>query len=1388
MAITVDPAVYDAPTFDTTIPESAAAPVSPYVAPEPVPQRSILVGTPETAQANIVAQQNARQGVSASESAAAAVTEWDTTRLINEFTGPTFEPEPGFSPVERVSVLDQQLNETQREFLYESTSAAQLEYRIDAMDASRLNFQKIGDNPLIGYSSLMVDPVYLGIDIAAAGAGRIAAAAKIGNTGARTFAAGTAAAGAVGVLEVADNSRPVSTTELVTMALISGAAGAMFYNPKTARIEPSDPAYPKTELADIAQPTPSAQAGDDVVVTGVIADIPVAVPIQAADAVVDDLVPLVDSVLPTNLIDTAVAARTTPTVEPTLPRDLAGAKPTFGSSPLTFASDVDRAAYITSQTKPSKRDADYLKFVQDSTGMTVTQVRAHGSSVKASIKAQAKDAVPGQPITVPRQAKVGTTPASVKARAPSAQYVPATPGIPQSAKAELTRIVNNSKDPVQSALANRLSTLLDRDIPMGDVKGLTRSYYMTGEDAIFMRPSADGWTRMHEITHAMTAQRIRFGRRNPESQIGKLTGQLELMRQAARSSVRGKTIGQESRYYLNNLDEFVAGLYSGSKEFMALMKTVPGIKGAPSILSDFVTAVRQILGLAAKEHSGFLRALGLSDELMAQPHVAKSTHRDTTMLRAADMNGRPPAEVAERLMEHQEKLGGKIGRAVSISLHKTFSSLGGKQNTVAQRIANLLVDDPIKMSGDSVVSQQRAIRADLSVHQYKYEDLLKAGMAAQGFGTLKRIFTPNKALAIQNRIERVVMDELWAREAVGRTGVPHVSSATPQVKAMADEVDKMNAAALAEMQRAGVKGAEELVQKAGYVSRKWDGQKLNDLERVLLDSGMGPKAARAQIKDMVTLSLVRGNGWDDVLAGDVAWAILDRTRRKSAFEDSAFRSHAGNEAAAELRDILTGSGIRGDRLQRAMDMITGVADEAGKSPILKRRVELDMHTSMVMPDGKTRTVGDILNTDIARIQDSYLDHVAGRSALSRKGLGDTTAISSLRSELIQSIDNVGERGRAAELFDNVINAIQGNPVGEQMAQWVRDTAAVTRMVGLASSGLWQTTEYASAMQKYGVLSTMGYMAREMPGARKLFQNVSRDGSTATELHSVLTRNSSVDLRLRPFISKMEDNFDMAVSSQVSLGLNQAQQLVPYLNAQKYVQTHQARVVANLVIDSLLKAGKGDKRAINVWGQYGLEPHIVVEVQSELLKHGTDTAKWADATWDKVRGPLTKAMDEAVLRNRTGEIPAFAQFSQVGKFVFTFRSFVLGAHNKVLAGTLGRDGLMGLGLLMLYQLPLAMLAVQANAKIQNKPIAEGELTSKAISQMGSIGLFSEAWGVVTGHKQQFGAPGLIAIDRMYKTVGAAAAGNWGEAATTAVAATPILSIVPVIRGIGEGLKE
>lgn len=101
-----------------------------------------------------------------------------------------------------------------------------------------------------------------------------------------------------------------------------------------------------------------------------------------------------------------------------LPKELAGAKPRYSFGPkkfdLKFASDVDQAAYIAAQKTPSKRDADYVKFVRDATGMTEAQVRQHGQRVRDAIKEQARNAEPGK---LDVAAIHGTEPAAAPAEA-----------------------------------------------------------------------------------------------------------------------------------------------------------------------------------------------------------------------------------------------------------------------------------------------------------------------------------------------------------------------------------------------------------------------------------------------------------------------------------------------------------------------------------------------------------------------------------------------------------------------------------------------------------------------------------------------------------------------------------------------------------------------------------------------------------------------------------------------------------------------------------------------------------------------------------------------------------------------------------------------------------
>src|SRR6202034_490299 len=70
-------------------------------------------------------------------------------------------------------------------------------------------------------------------------------------------------------------------------------------------------------------------------------------------------------------------------VNPKLPDKLAGGKPrySYGAKAFTldFESDLDKAAYISAQEKPSQADQQYVDFVAHHTGRTESQIRAAGA-------------------------------------------------------------------------------------------------------------------------------------------------------------------------------------------------------------------------------------------------------------------------------------------------------------------------------------------------------------------------------------------------------------------------------------------------------------------------------------------------------------------------------------------------------------------------------------------------------------------------------------------------------------------------------------------------------------------------------------------------------------------------------------------------------------------------------------------------------------------------------------------------------------------------------------------------------------------------------------------------------------------------------------------------
>jgi hypothetical protein len=154
----------------------------------------------------------------------------------------------------------------------------------------------------------------------------------------------------------------------------------------------------------------------------------------------------VPGTLGTTLAPTSVTGGLEPTIRPlepvttppalqlpTLPRDLAGAKPRFSRIPLSFASDIDKALYITAQQTKSPRDADYRKWLT-SLGYNQSDITRLGNQVRNRIKNLVGQAPGAEVVPIPTFAALPAAGAArTRAAAPLLAVPPAAAPTPAPA-------------------------------------------------------------------------------------------------------------------------------------------------------------------------------------------------------------------------------------------------------------------------------------------------------------------------------------------------------------------------------------------------------------------------------------------------------------------------------------------------------------------------------------------------------------------------------------------------------------------------------------------------------------------------------------------------------------------------------------------------------------------------------------------------------------------------------------------------------------------------------------------------------------------------------------------------------------------------------------------
>jgi len=746
----------------------------------------------------------------------------------------------------------------------------------------------------------------------------------------------------------------------------------------------------------------------------------------------------------------------------------------------------------------------------------------------------------------------------------------------------------------------------------------------------------------------------------------------------------------------------------------------------------------------------------------------------------------------------QGSAGGTINEFISeYDRLAMWERTGGE--TRAEMMAKL-ADDPVRreqyMNNDNATSYLRAYANEMDGLNKTYQDALEDVLKKeQGFGWFSRkVDLRGDYTQARDGVEAQVAEEIIRRDVYwNKFGRAMPTQEQTSITRLADQYENMMNR-MGEIARdAGVRGFEDFAPRQGYFHRSWNAAAV---------TAGDPRVVRS----LIAQSALRGiDGLDEETADLIARSIYDRATAKLRNEGIDFFGTLGKTDTDMLREMLQDSGqLSSSRINSIMGRVEQNLTERGAVKYGKSRLPLDMTVSTRMPDGSLVRMTDFIDKDLGRLADNYVNSLSGRAALSKAGIGgDDASLEAFKRDYADTLKGLPEDVRQDRLLtmEGLLSDFTGQrPAQNILGQGAQRLKSFADASMLSASGMWQVAEYATMAHRYGLANTMTEFMRQFPGVAGTLRKMGRNPDLRDEMDTVLNLDLARDVRVRPWLRQHDMNL-ASNDTALDRALHAGKQAVPYLNAMKFVHKHQTRMNANLALNMVARAAKGDKRSLKILEQYGLKGDQWARVKSAVERNATykgknaqemNWAAWGQGDIDATMNVALRMMDDAILFGRPGQgagTPLLAR-SQIGQIMGQFRSFVAYAHNKLLRGTLQNGGVKGLAALLAFQYPLTGLMVAANeARKGDLDLSEDgirALAQRTIGYTAGLGLAADAVGIVgwTGGRGGLSVPVTGVFDSIPtagRGAGKIASGDLREGsadiAKAASMVVPGLSILP-----------
>lgn len=906
-------------------------------------------------------------------------------------------------------------------------------------------------------------------------------------------------------------------------------------------------------------------------------------------------------------------------------------------------------------------------------------------------------------------------------------------------------------DDAQKQLLNTLRGLVD-DIPMnivGDTnvrskfghaadgsnpqitiragKSSTGKTWNTVGDAIGSLDSSTAKIALHEMIHAGTARALRSGTPEANAAYKELEDVMVMLQ--GRSDLPGTM-----KYFASSPDEMLAGL-ADSPQWRRYLDSVQ--VGEKSVLRRMGETLMRAMGFKGND-TALAKVLDTYESVIkiAQEDAGLTRFRSNTMEFGENL---PDTDAgAQTLLDKTKK---KF--AQNFALYDNIAE-GNKD------LADLLVSDGAAVGArkPSVTDFKRNLTLEMDSAASVVEDAIVSHLKnTSGVGMLDRFFHRSKFInerrAVEDKLAKY-LDSAYDAEAAGRAVPVPPEDIAPIVKAYKESgwatkwFDHMKNSGM-------IDETAELTRSDWYFPRQYSYEKFRQGLREGNSVNQYRDLFRQALRDLYP-------EMDSDTVGRVAREMVEGIYEgRSPVAGAQWKQLINGMTNDELISAMRNAGVDSDTINSFMKQNVQGGNATKTVKNLRSRNRFNM-TKEYMVDGKAMRLGDLMDTDVAKVMHGYTNRMSGRVGMRYAGIEDMKLLEDMINEGKHTVANSDRWEK--HVNDTIDFLIGGSPNDADLPEYIRAASNLANATMLKNSALYQITDMALAMKEFGmarVLRGMGKQEWFKQGAA-----VFKDKDMSGRLDNILRGSIQKEMRFRWLNTYADDNLDLTRSStwfNVTQNIGQA---AKHVNGMSMVHRAQVNLNSGLVADELKAMLNGNADSVKRLERWGLDTEMAKRMQDA---HTANPDKMLPPDLQiQLEVVGTRMMDYVVQQVRTGETSHFAQFNPVGKVIVGYTSFAVAATNKILRHELNDAGWIGLAHIMAYQFPLMLLVMKAKEGLDGKSESNTKLISDAVINMSALGGISLIAPIFTGERPRHSLASMAYVTSTLGLLQQVASGN------------------------------